>query len=265
MKSDTEGALDRPMAMPRFRAAPVLAAAFLPLVGALMLVDLYLIFMWAPTATSEHRFNLQRIFYFHVPIAWVALLAYFFVFLGSVLYLWKRETKWDTLAHSAAEIGLVFSTLVIVTGSIWAKGIWGKWWTWEPRLTTMLILWLIYVAYLMLRSRSYTPSPEHGARYAAVLGVVGFIDVPIVYFAANWWRGLHPEVVTGPLADSGSLDSSMRVVLWFSAITFAFLFAFLMRERMSLRRVEHGVRQLRHSLRRAQNDNFVAKSRIPDQ
>lgn len=251
MKSDTGVVMDGTMAVPKGRVGAALAASLLPAVGVLMLVDLYLIFMWAPVATAEHRFNLQRVFYFHVPIAWVALLAYFLVFVGSVMYLWKRDTKWDAIAHSAAEIGLLFATLVIITGSIWAKGIWGKWWTWEPRLTTMLILWLIYVAYLMLRSRSNVPSPEQSARYSAVLGIVGFIDVPIVYFAANWWRGLHPQVVTGPLADSGSLDSSMRVVLWFSAITFTLLFAILIKERIGLRTVEQGVQQLRHSLRRA--------------
>ena len=224
-------------------------AAFLPVVAVLMVVDLYLIFMWAPTATSAHRFNLQRVLYFHVPIAWVALLAYFFVFLGSVLYLWKRNAKWDALAYSAAEIGMVFATLVVITGSIWAKGIWGKWWTWEPRLTTMLILWLIYIAYLMLRG--YAASPAQGARFSAVLGIVGFIDVPIVYFAANWWRGLHPEVVAGPLADPDSMDASMRGVLLFSAATFTLLFAFLVKERMSLRAAEDGLRQLRYLARRA--------------
>lgn len=227
----------------------VLGVAFLPVVSVLIIVDLYLIFMWAPTATAEHRFNLQRVLYFHVPIAWVALLAYFLVFLGSILYLWKRDAKWDAFAYSAAEIGMVFATLVVVTGSIWAKGIWDKWWIWEPRLTTMLILWLIYMAYLMLRG--YAANPAQGARFSAVLGIVGFIDVPIVYFAANWWRGLHPEVVAGPLAESGSIDSSMRGVLLFSAATFTLLFAFLVRERMSLRAAEEGLRQLRHLARMA--------------
>ena len=226
-----------------------LRAVVLPAMALLMVADLYLIFMWAPTATSEHRFNLQRVFYFHVPIAWVALLAFAVVFVGSILYLWKRTARWDALAHSAAEIGAIFATLVLITGSIWAKGIWDRWWTWEPRLTTMLILWLIYVAYLMLRG--YAASPAQGARFSAVLGIVGFIDVPIVYFAANWWRGLHPESVAGPLAESGSLDSSMRGVLMFSAITFTLLFAFLLRERTSLRLMEDAIRRLKYSMRSA--------------
>ena len=226
-----------------------LKAAFLPLVAAFMLADLYLIFMWAPTATSEHRFNLYRIIYFHVAIAWVALLAFAVVFVGSILHLWKGSVRWDALAHSAAEVGLVFATLVLITGSIWAKGIWGRWWTWEPRLTTMLILWLIYVAYLMVRSRGFAPNTAQGARFAAALGIIGFVDVPIIYFAANWWGGLHPEAVAGPLASSGSLDSDMRAVLLFSGLTFTLLFAFLLRERLSLRMLQDTLRRARHLAR----------------
>ena len=222
-----------------------LRTAFLPLVGVLMVIDLYLIFMWAPTATEDHRFNLQRIFYFHVPIAWVALLAFGVVFVGSVGHLWKQSRWWDALAHSAAEIGLIFATLVLVTGSLWAKGIWDRWWTWEPRLTTMLILWLIYVAYLMIRS--YAPNRAQGARFAAAVGIIGFIDVPIVYFAANWWRGLHPEVVAGPLAEPESLDSDMRAVLMFSMVTFTLLFGLLVRDRLSLRVIQDALRGVRFS------------------
>ena len=161
----------------------------------------------------------------------------------------KGSARWDALAHSAAEVGILFTTLVLITGILWAKGIWGQWWTWEPRLTTMLILWLIYVAYLMLRN--YASNPTQGARFSAVLGIIGFIDVPIVYFAANWWRGLHPQVVAGPLAQSGSLDSSMRGVLMFSMITFTLLFAFLLRERMSLGTMEDSITRLRNSVKSA--------------
>ena len=164
-----------------------------------MVVDLYLIFMWAPTdAILGH---VQRIFYFHVPIAWVAFLAFFVVFVSSIVFLWKRSPWWDALAHSAAEIGVVFATLILITGAIWAKPVWGVWWTWEPRLTTSLILWLVYVGYLMVRA--YAPSRSQGATYAAVLGIVGFIDVPIVYFAVEWWRAVHPESVVGPAGGDG--------------------------------------------------------------
>ena len=222
-------------------------AGTLALVGGLMLVNLYLIFMWAPPDAILG--NVQRIFYFHVPIAWVAFLAFFIVFVSSVMYLWKRSPKWDALAHSAAEIGIIFATLILLTGIIWMRPVWGVWWTWEPRLTTSVILWLIYVAYIMVRA--YAPSPSQGAVYAAVLGVVGFVDVPIVYFAVNWWRSVHPEAVVGPLSETGSLDSSMRLVLMFSLVTFTLLFAVLMRERLSLQAVENTLRRARHLARRA--------------
>ncbi|MCE2465501.1 MAG: cytochrome c biogenesis protein CcsA [Dehalococcoidia bacterium] len=220
--------------------------AFLPLVAALMVLDLYLIFIHAPVATADHRFNLQRILYFHVGIAWVSLIAFAVIFVASLVYLWRRDSRWDALAHSAAEVGFVFASLVLITGSLWGKGIWDRWWTWEPRLTTMLILWLIYVAYLMLRS--FASNPNQAARFSAVLGIIGFIDVPIIYFAANWWRGLHPEVVSGPLADTGSLDPTMRWVMLFTALVFTLLFSYLVKERMSVRSMEDTLRRAKYTL-----------------
>ena len=216
-------------------------------VAALMVVDLYLIFMWAPT--ERVMGHVQRVMYFHVPIAWVAFLSFFIVFLASIAYLWKRDPKWDALAYSAAEIGVVFATLILITGTIWMRPVWGVWWTWEPKLTTSVILWVIYVVYLMLRG--YAPNRSRGATFAAVLGIVGFIDVPIVYFAAEWWRSVHPSSVVGPLSEPGNLDSDMRVVLMFSAITFTALFALLVRERVSMRRSEDTLRRSRYSVRTA--------------
>ena len=247
-RTDREGLMDRVAAFESKvsrLAGRAVSAAFLPLITVLMVVNLFLIFMWAPTdAILGH---VQRIFYFHVPIAWVAFLAFFIVFVSSILYLWTRSDRWDALAHSAAEIGVVFATLILITGAIWAKPVWGVWWTWEPRLTTSLILWLMYVGYLMLRA--YAPNRSQGATYAAVLGIIGFIDVPIVYFAVDWWRAIHPESVVGPLAETGSLDSDMRAVLMFSLVTFTLLFAFLLKERVSLRTLEDSLRRARYHVR----------------
>lgn len=210
-------------------------------IAALMVVNLYLIFMWAPTeAVMGH---VQRIMYFHVAIAWVAFLAFFIVFVSSVVYLWKRNPWWDALAQSAAEIGVVFATLILITGTIWMRPVWGVWWTWEPKLTTSVILWLIYLVYLMVRN--YAPNRSQGASFAAVLGIIGFVDVPIVYFAAQWWRSVHPESVVGPLVEPGSLDSDMRTVLMFSLITFMLLFGFLLRERLNMRTMEDSLRMAR--------------------
>ena len=216
-------------------------------VATLMVVDLYLIFMWAPT--ERVMGHVQRVMYFHVPIAWVAFLSFFIVFLASIAYLWKRDPKWDALAYSAAEIGVVFATLILITGTIWMRPVWGVWWTWEPKLTTSVILWVIYVVYLMLRG--YAPNRSRGATFAAVLGIVGFIDVPIVYFAAEWWRSVHPSSVVGPLSEPGNLDSDMKVVLMFSAVTFTALFALLVRERVSMRRSEDTLRRTIYSARTA--------------
>ena len=212
-------------------------------VGGLMLVNMYLIFMWAPTESVMG--HVQRIFYIHVPMAWIAFLAFFIVFLGSIMYLWKREAKWDVLASSAAELGTVFTTLVLITGPIWAKPVWGIWWSWDARLTTTLMLWLIYVSYLMLRS--YSANRSQGALYSAVLGVIGFVDVPIVYFAVNWWRTQHQRLVIGSGTLEGSLQPDMRITLYFSMLVFTLLFAYMLWQRVSMRRSEDHLREARYS------------------
>ena len=215
--------------------------------GVMMLVDLYLIFLVAPTDSVLG--HIQRVFYFHVPIAIMSFLAFFVVFVSSVMYLIKRTPKWDAVAHASAEVGVVFVTLALITGIIWARPIWNTWWTWEPRLTTTLILWLIYVAYLMVRS--YAPTPSKGALYAAVIGIVGFVDVPIVYYSVVWWRSIHPSPVVGPFAQANALDGTMALILLYSFITFVFFFAYMVMERMELRKTEEEVGRIRFFLRRS--------------
>ena len=212
----------------------------------LMLVDVYLIFMVAPTDSVLG--NVQRVFYFHVPMAIMSFLAFTVVFVAGIIYLAKRGEKWDRLAHAAAEVGVVFVTLALLTGVIWARPVWGVWWTWEPRLTTTLILWLIYVSYLMIRA--YAPNRAQGAVYAAVVGIVGFVDVPIVYYSVQWWRSIHPSAVVGPLAEAGALQPVMQGILLFSFVTFLVLFLYLVVERMGLRALEDQVRRLRFSARK---------------
>src|SRR5262245_22650207 len=164
-----------------------------------MLAALYLIFCVAPTEATMG--DVQRIFYFHVPCAWVAYGGFFTVAIASGVYLATRRPGADQLAHAAAEVGVVFCTLVLVTGPIWARPIWGVWWTWDPRLTMTLILWAIYVAYLMLRAFG---GPEEGVRrYAAVLGIVGVLDIPIIRVSVRLLRGIHPSVLTQKEGGSG--------------------------------------------------------------
>ena len=210
--------------------------AFLIITSLLMLVNMYLIFMWVPT---EQNLGIsQRIFYVHVPVAWVGMVAIFLVAIGSVLHLITRNDRWDAIAYSAAEIGLIFGTLMLVTGALWAKPAWGVWWQWDPKLTTALILWFIYVGYLMVRA--YAPSGSQGRRYASVVALIGAIDAPIIYMASVWWRTAHPDLNIGPLAES-SLDTNMLMVWLYSTVTFTVFYVYLLIERISMRKAEDDI------------------------
>ena len=210
--------------------------AFLIISSLLMLVNMYLIFMWVPT---EQNLGIsQRIFYVHVPVAWVGMVAIFVVAIGSVLHLITRNDRWDAIAYSSAEIGLIFGTLMLVTGALWAKPAWGVWWQWDPKLTTALILWFIYVGYLMVRA--YAPSGSQGRRYASVVALIGAIDAPIIYMASVWWRTAHPDLNIGPLAES-SLDTNMLMVWLYSTVTFTVFYVYLLIERISMRKAEDDI------------------------
>ena len=216
---------------------------FLAVVSGMFLANLALIFFYVPT--ERVMGIVQRIFYFHVPLALVGFLSFFIVFIASILYLVKRSEKWDRRAQAAAEVGVVFLTGAIISGAIWAKPVWGTWWTWDPKLTTTFILWVIYIGYLMVRNLA--PSRGQAARYSAVIGIIGAIDIPIVYMASEWWRTLHPELVAGPLAETGSLESSMRFVFYFSILTFTLLLLYLIQARTAQRRAEEAVEELRRA------------------
>ncbi len=203
----------------------------------LIMVSLFLIFIQVPTEVTMGV--IQRIFYFHVPVAWVAFLAFFVVFISSIMYLWKRDRKWDIIANSSAELGIVFTTLVLITGSVWAKPIWGVWWTWDARLTTTLVLWLIYVAYLLVRS--YIAEEERAARFAAVVGIVGFIDVPIVALAIVLWGTQHPS----PVIFEGGLESSMLATLLVSLSAITTVYVLLLTERIAIKKGELEIKRLK--------------------
>lgn len=194
-----------------------------------MAVAMALIFFYAPI--EREMGIVQKIFYVHVPLAWNAFLGFAMVFFFSFRYLATRDPKWDQRALSAAEVGVVFTTLVLVTGPIWAKPVWGIWWTWDARLTLTLVLWLIYVGYLMLRR--YIDSPERRSVLAAVVGITGFIDVPLVYFAIRWWRTQHPQPVIAGGEGSG-LDPRMALTLWVCVAAFTLLFLALFGRRLQI-------------------------------
>lgn len=212
--------------------------------GLVMATAIYLVFVYVPTDRVQGI--VQRIFYFHVPLAIMTFVAFGTVALGSILYLWKRTREWDRLAQCSAELGMLFCSLVLITGPIWAKPIWGTWWTWDARLTTTLILWLIYAGYLMLRS--VTGPGEQGARYAAVLGIVGAFDIPIINRSVYWWRTIHPAVLIDKQGGSGLADGRMQLTLAVSFLAFALLFAWLLWVRYESARLQDGIDQLRDEL-----------------
>ena len=202
----------------------------------LMAITLYLIYFWAPT---EQNLGIsQRIFYFHVPLGWIGMVSIIVVAIASIMHLLTGRQKWDDLAYSTAELGVIYASLILVTGSIWGKPAWGVWWTWDPKLTTTLILWFIYVAYLMIRA--YGPTGSQGKRFASVIALIGAIDAPIIYMASIWWRTAHPPLNIGPAAAEGdALESSkIYITLLVSVIAFTVMYISLLTERYAMRKSE---------------------------
>lgn len=212
------------------------------LTSIVFMAALYAIFIYVPTEKTEGM--VQRIMYFHIPSAWIAFFAFFIVFLSSILFLWKKEREWDIYAMASAEIGVMFCSLVLITGPIWAKPIWGTWWVWDARLTSTLILWLIYVAYLMLRSHADPGSMR--ARYAAVVGIVGFLDIPLIHFSVLWWRTFHPQpkMITSEGLGTG-MDSSMMISLLISLTAFTLLYFLLMAQRVNLEKMKDEIDRIK--------------------
>ncbi len=215
-----------------------------PLTGLTMLAAIYMVFVYVPT--DKFQGIVQRIFYFHVPAAIITFVAFGLVAVASAMFLWQGTRFWDRLAHSAAECGMLFCTIVLITGPIWARPIWGTWWTWDARLTTTLILWLIYAAYLMLRE--FSASGDQAARYAAVLGIVGVIDIPIINRSVYWWRTIHPAVLITRQGGTGLTDPRMRATLLVSFIAFAFLLSWLIWIRNESARLQDEADQLQQHL-----------------
>ena len=193
-----------------------------------VLVGLYMAFFYAPADALMG--DVQRIMYIHVPTAWVAFFAFFVVFVSSLVYLWKRLPEADRLAYASAEIGALFTGLTLIDGSIWGKPTWGIWWTWDARLTTTAILFVIYVGYLMLRS--FIEEPDRRARLAALVGIVGFIDVPITYMSVLWFRTLHqpPSIQRG----GSSMPDTMLFTLLLNVGAYTLVYLFFLVKRVRI-------------------------------
>ena len=197
-------------------------------VAALSATVLAGLFLVPPDAAQG---DVQRIMYVHVPSAWLSYAAFFVTLVGSILYLARRDLRFDRFAAASAEIGLVFTGLTIVTGAIWGKATWGKWWDWDPRLTTTAILFVIYAGYLLLRQS--LADRQRRARVGAVFGIVGFLNVPIVHFSVLLWRGLHqPPTVIRP--GDPTIDHLLLAELLASVASFTFVYLWLLRRRVDL-------------------------------
>ncbi|HXG33383.1 MAG TPA: cytochrome c biogenesis protein CcsA [Bryobacteraceae bacterium] len=185
--------------------------ALAALAGLLLARNLYVMLLELPDEAAQGA--IYRIIFFHVPAAWTAFAGFFVALVSSVLYLIRHNLRYDALAVSATEVGLAFGAVNLVTGMIWGRIIWGIWWTWDARLTSMLICWLLYAGYLMLRRA--VDDPTQRARFAAVFSIFAFVDVPIVWFSIKWWRTQHP----GPVVwGGGSMDPAMYQMLFFNWI-----------------------------------------------
>jgi len=219
---------------PSFRKGMIAVSAFL------ILIALYQALIGAPDASNEPV--TYRILYFHVPVAIMSYLGFFVAFVGSVGYLWKDEMKFDRWAVVGVELGVLFCTLMLITGMIWGKQRWGAWWLWEPRLTTSLVLLAIYVGYLVLRNM--VENDVTRARYCAVYGIVGFVDVPIVHFAIKMWGSImHPVVIKGPTDPGMTLE--MQIALRMAMLAFFLLFATLYLLRLRIENIDAETKKLK--------------------
>jgi len=190
----------------------------------------FMALVWAPTDAVQG--DVYRIIYVHVPLAWLAYLAFFVVFIASLGWLWTKRPWFDALAVSSAEVGVLFTGMFIVAGSIWAKPTWGVWWTWDPRLVTTAIMFMMYVGYLLLRSLS-TDFARRATR-AAVIGVIAVIDIPIVHLSVLWMNSLHQLPTVLRAGGSPSLDATMGMTLGISVVAFTLLYLWSLAERMSI-------------------------------
>ncbi len=245
-RSPTLPALPKPLRQAGSELAPILRRygepALVAATAVAFAVAIWGAFILAPTDLGQG--DIQRILYFHVPLAIVGYVAFFVVFVASGVYLWRRDARWDALARASAEVGVVYVTLMLVAGMFWGQGYWGRPWDWaDPRLTTTFVLWLIYVSYLLLRF--YAGRTEQAARLAAVVGIVGFLDVPIVHFAVTWWRSIHPDV-DYLLSDGGSaLPPAATFALLAAFVAFALLYIVLVLQVFRIERLQATLARLR--------------------
>lgn len=209
----------------------------------MMIAALYLVFLYAPREATMG--DVQRIFYFHVSSAWVGFFAFFVTLLSGIAFLRAGKRNWDIVGYSSAEIGVTFTAMAVISGSVWAKPTWNAWWPWqqEPRLILVTILLLIYLAYFMLRA--FLDDEEQKARFAAVYGIVAFTSVPLTFMSIRWWQRVHPIVFE---RQGAGLTQSMLLTFLFCLLTFTVLYLTLLIHRVRLAELEQKIEGLRRRL-----------------
>lgn len=211
-------------------------------VAVFMGVELYLALVWSPPEASMHE--LVRIMYFHVSSAWTAMVAYVVTFVCSVVYLWKRSPSMDAIALCSTEIGLVYTTFTLITGSLWAKSYWGAWWTWDPRLTLTLILWFLFIGYMLLRGSIATL--ERRALVGAVYAIIACIDVPIIHVSVTLWRSIHPNTIN---ATGFNMPFQMEFTLVFGFVAFFALYILILSLRVRTQLAHQRLYRMRQQVR----------------
>lgn len=213
----------------------------------ILLIATGMVFFYAPVEAVMGL--VQKVFYFHVAAGWVGMLSFLVAAFAGIAYLWKGNRKWDIVGLASVELGLAFAFINVVTGSIWARPIWNTWWTWDPRLTTATIMLLIYAAYLMLRSG--IEDPDRRARFGAIYAILGFLSVPLTFFSARLFRGIHPVVIgSNQPGAEGQFDMTalMLQTFLFSLLTFTIIFIDFLWHRIRLGRLQDRVEQMKLKL-----------------
>jgi heme exporter protein C len=212
--------------------------------AAALIIALGLIFFYAPIEAVMGP--VQKVFYVHVAVSWVGMLSYLAAALSGAIYLKRQTSFWDIVGNASVEIGFVFILMTIATGMIWARPTWNTWWTWDPRLTTVAIMELIYAAYLMLRQS--IDDPQRRARFGAVYAIVGAVSVPLTFFSIRLMRTIHPIIIgSGDAGALGAFDMSPRMIVTFIAclVAFSMFFVDLLWQRIRLGQLQERVEQLK--------------------
>lgn len=205
----------------------------------LIFISIYLALVYTPS--HETMGDVQRIFYFHVASAWISYLAFGVTFVAGLLYLKSKDLKWDTVAYGSAEIGIIFCTLAIITGSLWGKAAWGVFWRWEDlKLFITLVLWLVFIAYLALRANAKSRTSK--ANLSAVFGIIGIICVPLSFAANRIWQQYHPTVIA---TSQGGLQTSMAFALVVAVFAFTFLYFYLLLVRVDIEKMRETTEEIK--------------------